>query len=643
MGFSMPAMLDRPGILARIADNPKLPTPPAVALRVLEKAGEPDCTLADLEGIIGLDPLLCVQLLRTVNSALYGLPWAVTSIRLALGLLGTSAVRSLVLSLSLPALRTDARDSDDLRAFWKSSIAGAIVARELALRLGRPGPEDYLVSALLRDLGTLVLPQVFPEASRHLRRSEPAGRAGGPSCEEEEDAYGVNHAEVSAHLLRRWRAPADISEAIRFHKRPAQAPPHTADRARLLHFATKVALFQAEPPNPEVWTHVKALAAEHFGMDEVELLKFLGPLDRKMAEFAALVRVDPGPWQHYPTVLAAAVELDKLTAAPGAEHMRVREQAEQDADYWPRATTRFHREAVRDPLTGCYNRGFFEAALVRTFRRARRRCTALGLLFIDLNNFKTLNDRHGHAFGDHALKSVASRLLSCVRSGDVVARYGGDEFCVITEATTEAGLLSMADRLRSNVARLSLRNPAGPAEARVAVGAMFCLPFRCHHTTDEILATADRAMYEAKRSHGGGVRLTALIEQEDRRFLAQVEGRLFSVFLQQRNRLSARDVAGSPRPATRPLRSLPALARRVGLLSRAELAAILTEQRKSGRPFAEIVLARRALTTARLAGLLALQRQSPEAYVDDLVNRGLLSEEVAENEVGEYYAALRSG
>ena len=638
----MSVILDRAGLLARIADNPSLPTPPAVALRVLEKAGEPNCTLADLEGVISLDPALCVQLLRTVNSALYGLPRAVTSIRLALGLLGTSAVRSLVLSLSLPAMQSDPHEGR-LSAFWRTSVAGAIVARELAVRLGRPAVEDCLVAGLLRDLGCLVLPRVFPDGAR-LLSSE--GEAGATSCEREEDVYGVNHAEVGAHLLRRWRLPAEISDAVRYHHHPGKAPAKTADRAWLLHFATLVARLQEHSPDPLLWERVRKLAAERFGLNEAQLLQFLEPLDRKMAELAALVQVDPGPWHHYPTVLAAAAELGKLTVEVGFEHLRLREQrdrAEQEAGHWRRAASRLHHDAVRDPLTGCFNRGFFEESLNRSFRRSRRRCTPLGLLFIDLNNFKAINDRHGHAFGDHVLKAVAGRLLSSARAGDVVARYGGDEFCVITTPITEAGLLAMARRLRNNVAALPLRSVAGPAESRIAVGGAFCFPCRGGLTSTELLGAADAAMYEAKRSDEHGVRLTALIEDEDRRFLESVESQLFSAFLIARGRVAARDIAETQRLPAAPAGSLARLARYVGWASRKELAAILADQRRTGRSFAEVAVTRSVLTPARLAALFAIRRQPPEALVDDLACRGLLTLEQGEIEVGEYYTALRTG
>jgi diguanylate cyclase (GGDEF)-like protein len=356
------------------------------------------------------------------------------------------------------------------------------------------------------------------------------------------------------------------------------------------------------------------------------------------------VQVDPGPWQHYPTVLAAAAELGKLTITVGLEHLWLREQrdqAELAAGYWRRAASRFHSESVRDPLTGCYNRGYFEETLHRSFRRARRHCASFGLLFIDLNNFKTLNDQHGHAFGDQVLKAVAGRLMSLARSCDVVARYGGDEFCIVTAPITEAGLRSMANRLRSSVAALPLRSCAGPAEARIAVGGAFCLPYRGDRTPAEILGAADAAMYEAKRCQANGVRVTALIEEEDRRFLADVEARLFGAFLLTRNRVTAQDIAECPRPNTPPGGSLARLVRRTDWLCRKDLTAVLIEQRRSGQPFAEIVLERGIMTANQLAGLLALQRQPPEPFVEDLVRRGLMTEAEGDAELAAYYISLR--
>src|SRR5262249_50024982 len=157
----------------------------------------------------------------------------------------------------------------------------------------------------------------------------------------------------------------------------------------------------------------------------------------------------------FPTLLASATEeLIKLSVATSLENLRERDrrsQAEQEARQWRRTAEQVRNEAVRDPLTGCYNRGFFQNALGRAYNVARRRCSLLGLIFLDLDGLKTLNDRFGHQFGDQVLRSVAAKLHAGVRATDIAARYGGDEFCVIVPDTTEAGLGAMAQRLRVSV------------------------------------------------------------------------------------------------------------------------------------------------------------------------------------------------
>jgi hypothetical protein len=137
--------------------------------------------------------------------------------------------------------------------------------------------------------------------------------------------------------------------------------------------------------------------------------------------------------------------------------------------------------------------------------------------------------------------------------------------------------------------------------------------------------------------------MTALIEEPDLRFLAAVEERLFSAFLVRRGRASARELAESPRHSTPRPGSLARTARRAGMLSRAAAAAVLADQRKTGRPFADSALAIGALSPERLAGLLALQRLVPEALAGDLVARGSLTEEQAKTELQQYYSALGGG
>ncbi len=631
--------------LDRLLDHPHLPTPPAVALRVVEKASEPGCSLADIEATILLDPALCGKVLRTVNSALYGLPRSVASIRQALGMLGLNAVRSLVLSLSLPALQGRAV-GQSLQDFWKVSVAGAIVARELALRLGWPGPEDHLVAGLLRDLGTLFLSQAFPAEANELQ-AIPADERDADECEREVELFGVHHAEVSAHVLRRWRLPEEITEAIRYHHHPnraARLQPGLADRAWLLYFASRTARLQLTPRPPGLLREVFELASDRFGLNEAQLLQFLEPIHHKIEDFASLANVEVGRCEQYPAILASATEeLVKLALATSMDNLRVceeRNRAEAEARQWRRAALRIRDEAVRDPLTGCLNRGSFDETMAREFRRARRRYTLLGLVFLDLDGFKTLNDRFGHLFGDQVLKAVATQLKNTVRATDVVARYGGDEFCVIVTNTTEAGLWAMSNRLAQNLKEIAVRHAGHTARVGASIGAVVCMPRHYQQGPGEFLAEADRAMYRVKTSGKNQVTLVSLLGEEDHRLLGEMERRFFSTFLVSRQQLSAQQMAQLPRPVPAPFRLLGRLARQLEWISRPRLGELLLEQRRTRQPFLDLALARGFLSSAQVYGLLALQRQEPECLGQALVDLDVLPEAEVRQELTRYYQSL---
>src|SRR3954471_2803131 len=131
--------------------------------------------------------------------------------------------------------------------------------------------------------------------------------------------------------------------------------------------------------------------------------------------------------------------------AVSAQDITERRRAEQDL----RALTdELAERAVRDPLTGLANRALLEERLRAVLARDARTGDATGVLFLDLDGFKAVNDAHGHLLGDAVLRAVAGRLRSAVRPSDTVARLGGDEFVVLVEGATTEGLAVLVKRLR---------------------------------------------------------------------------------------------------------------------------------------------------------------------------------------------------
>jgi len=157
------------------------------------------------------------------------------------------------------------------------------------------------------------------------------------------------------------------------------------------------------------------------------------------------------------------------------------------------------RESVTDELTGLSNRRGFEDALSLESERARRFGTKLGIVLLDLDNFKQINDTYGHLQGDAVLREVARVLRETVREIDYPVRYGGEEMAVLLPETDVEGALRFAERLRERIAELQIR-PHAPGTLRVTASCgVAALPDVAVDGAG-LVAAADAALYEAKRA-----------------------------------------------------------------------------------------------------------------------------------------------
>jgi diguanylate cyclase (GGDEF)-like protein len=155
-----------------------------------------------------------------------------------------------------------------------------------------------------------------------------------------------------------------------------------------------------------------------------------------------------------------------------------------------------------DGLTGVGNRRYFDSLIHEEWRRARRERNCLALIMIDIDGFKAFNDAFGHQKGDECLRQVAQALTSVVnRAGDFVVRYGGEEFAAVLSNTSLAGAVSVAEKLRLEVAGLNIRHDASPTGGllTISMGVAVVIPRLDGHIYD-LIAAADQALYKAKNS-----------------------------------------------------------------------------------------------------------------------------------------------
>jgi len=163
---------------------------------------------------------------------------------------------------------------------------------------------------------------------------------------------------------------------------------------------------------------------------------------------------------------------------------------------------------VSDPLTGLHNRRYLMDRMQQEMQRSDRHGEPLALAMIDLDAFKPINDQFGHVLGDKVLRAVGSAISKSVRVSDIAARYGGDEFAVILPQTPAEGAMRVCERLLRNISEVTLQDETGRTFRITASLGLAYYPADDVETPEDLVHSADGALYGAKRS--GKNRYTAV-------------------------------------------------------------------------------------------------------------------------------------
>ncbi len=216
-----------------------LASPPLVYHRMNTVLAHPHCGSADIARVISEDPGLTSRLLRLVNSGFFGFTQPIESVSKAVTVVGTAQIRDLALATSiLSAFTPLPHDTLDLEGFWLHSLACGVTARVIAHQRGVDNVERYFVAGLLHEIGSLVL----MGGARELA-SEVAARVratGEPQIVCERAVTGTDHCEIGAALMRAWRLPEALRQAVAWHHDPVGAGRHV-DEASAVHVAEVMA------------------------------------------------------------------------------------------------------------------------------------------------------------------------------------------------------------------------------------------------------------------------------------------------------------------------------------------------------------------------------------------------------------------
>lgn len=154
---------------------------------------------------------------------------------------------------------------------------------------------------------------------------------------------------------------------------------------------------------------------------------------------------------------------------------------------------------IREGLTGLFNQNYIRKRLEEEVYRSKRYHHPLSLLMIDLDNFKSLNDRYGHTAGDHLLKYFSQLVMETIRPSDIAARYGGEEFLIILPETTEEEAHTVAERLQKRISLYPFRIDSRKEDVQFTISIGVSTFPEYGQSGDELIILADMALYQAKK------------------------------------------------------------------------------------------------------------------------------------------------
>lgn len=486
-------------ILKRLEACRELPSLPAAAARIVDLSQDPTASMGDVADAVGMDPALTTKLLRIANSPLYGQRRQSNNLRQAVMLLGLNATLTLALSFSLvSSLRCSKKNGLDYTLFWRRALLAATAARIIAKSTSKAASEECFLAALLQDLGMLALDQALPDLYDGMNALQQRDHS--QLIAYEKERLRGDHADIGAWLLARWRFPESIVHAVgASHLSHLAATTEDEDEHALLQ-TVNVSGYLADmllPQEPaQQWQAATERAQQYWAVAD-DWLDGIGeqlaeeiPEVEKLFDIQLLENVELG---------ALLAEAKETLVTRSLQTIKQLDESQKVTDSIRERVHTMEAKSKRDGLTGSYNRSYMDELLREEFEQAGKHGWPLSVIFIDLDRFKQLNDNHGHAAGDQALRHAARLLEFSTRDSDTVARYGGEEFVVILPGVDTRTASKLAQRVVEAFRNEQLITESGEVlQVTISAGLATVDEGTAFDHCAALLHAADQAMYQAK-------------------------------------------------------------------------------------------------------------------------------------------------
>ncbi len=485
----------------------RLPTLPAVAVQLLNIFSDPDISFREVARLIESDPALAAKILKAANSAQFGCGRGIADIGRALTLLGERTVTALALGFSLSEVSTRKGKQQQLfQDYWLQAVARAMTCELLGKRYARGKEGELFVGGLLSSIGSLALLHSEPESYAQVRAEADAGPRS--LLEIQREAYGTDYIELTTQLLGQWKLPPEIISSILDQAREIgyfeeSDPKELTIFDKTIAVAGAIGEFLYLDKKAVSLIRIDELMGLFFNMPEKEIDAFITQVRERMADSADMFQTDASRLPSPSEIMSQAMEqLSEIAAtalkdstAPNShdvleENGRLRRRVEE-----------LTRRSTIDPLTQVFNRGYLIERLSEQVAVARLRQQRIGMIFIDVDHFKKVNDTHGHPAADRVLECVARAIESEVRASDVLGRYGGEEFVILLGPTDVLGLERIGERIRLRIAQEKVQYEDKRITVTASIGGtVMGPPVEGDNFQKRLIEYADAAMYVAKRN-----------------------------------------------------------------------------------------------------------------------------------------------
>ncbi|WP_162273939.1 GGDEF domain-containing protein [Mariniblastus fucicola] len=481
-----------------VAATKRLPSLPGVAQRMLEIAQQDEPSYRELSEAIRADAVISGRVLKTVNSALFALRPKVESIEDAIPRLGISTLRTLMLSFHLSSWKASSPDTQNaFRSIWRSCLTQAVIAELLAEKAELESSVCF-TGGLIQDIGILAMVTELGEdyisnvlySSSHFHIAD-----------REKEQFGFTHVDVTGEILKRWNMGHAFIDATRqHHELDGKVESSEATRfAAVLQSASLGASILATRASSsaveEAVTQWLRSLNSNFGLNPLDAREVISEIEERVTEYSVVFNFDISNGDTVEQVVGLAKELLQEIAL---ESQLAMISVQQSANSKAKADDEI---IYRDFLCGLYNRRFLDEVMGTHLDAWVSKRKPVAMLYVDVDDFKLINDAFGHRTGDLAIKHVAKWLTDCTRDTDFVFRIGGDEFLVIMQIK-EKYYETVSRRLAADLPDLDCPD-AGAIPMSLSVGGVIYQPKHGDEfDMQSLIDQADRQMYHSKKSGG---------------------------------------------------------------------------------------------------------------------------------------------